>query len=235
MKIIPPQYQEIESLFQQVKDQDAKVVTLISPYGTEGTSSVTFSLASKIMSAKKSVLVVELNQFQPIKPQFLGFNEQVEDWCFSDISCQLNIIELKKVPFLSLSGLIDIEKARESNVLNEAILRLQQEFEYILIDMSPALRVNKMNIPLHVVSKFTDLTLVCAALGKNSESDLLEAQTKIQLAGFKNISYVVMQQYLPPLGPQLISTIKNRLVKFPKIQRWLLNIVKKQQWLFHCP
>lgn len=134
-----------------------------------------------------------------------------------------------------MSGLIDIEKARESHVLSEAIIRLQQEFEYILIDMSPALRVNKMNIPLHVVSKFTDLTLVCAALGKNSESDLLEAQTKIQLSGFKNISYVVMQQYLPPLGPQLIESIKKRMVKFPKTQKKLLNLISNQQWLFHCP
>ena len=84
-------------------------------------------------------------------------------------------------------------------------------------------------------SKFTDLTLVCAALGKNSESDLLEAQTKIQLSGFKNISYVVMQQYLPPLGPQLIESIKKRMVKFPKTQKKLLNLISSQQWLFHCP
>jgi Mrp family chromosome partitioning ATPase len=235
MKIIPPQYQEIESLFQQVRGEQAKVITLISSYGAEGTSSVAFSLASKIRSAKKSVLVIELNQFQPIKPQTLGFDDPVGDWCFSDISCQLNIIELKKIPFLSLSGLIDIEIARESNVLSEAIIRLQQEFEYILIDMSPAMRVNKMNIPLHVVSKFTDLTLICVALGKNSESDLLEAQTKVQLAGFKSLSYVVMQQYLPPLGPQLLESIKHYLVKLPRVRLWLFKLVKKQQWLFNCP
>lgn len=235
MKIIPSQYQEIESLFQQVKDNQAKVITLISSYGSEGTSSVAFSLASKMTFAKKSVLIIELNQFQPLKPQAFGFDDPVGDWCFSDISCQLNIIELKKIPFLSLSGLIDVEIARESHVLNEAILRLQQEFEYILIDMSPAMRVNKMNIPLHIVSKFTDLTLMCVALGKNSESDILEAQTKVQLAGFKNLSYVVTQQYLPPLGPQLLASIERCLVKLPKIRLWLYKLVKKQQWLFHCP
>lgn len=235
MKIIPKHYQEVEELYKQLQSESARCITLISANGQEGTTSLTFSLAERLVAAHHNVLVIDLNQCQPINLADLGCDEQVEPWCFDDISCQTNVITLPNCSLLTVQGLNNSQDIRNSAIIEEAMLRLRQEYDYILMDMSPALRVNRANLPLHILAKCTDLTLVCVALGKNTEEDVSNTHATLQKAGLTECRFVILQQYLPPLGPQLLTFFNEKLHNFPKLQRYLTNQVQKRAFLFRCP
>ena len=235
MKIIPKHYQEIEELYKQVRSENAHCITLISANGQEGTTSLTLSLAERLIDAQKNVLVIDLNHCQPFKLDYFGVEAPKQSWCFEDISCQTNVMTVDNLDLLSVQSLDQLAEIRDPVILQEAIFRLRQEYDYILLDMSPALRVNRANVPLHVIATCTDLTLVCVALGKNTEEDICNTQHMLQKAGLNKSYYILQQQYLPPLGPLLIQTIQEKCLRFPKLAQWLLKQVRNKAFLFRCP
>lgn len=234
MKIIPVQYQEMEVLYQRIVTKGVRCISTMSCAGGEGTSSIAVSLAQRLTTNNHSVLLIDLNRNNPFQASTeMRLPERQDDWCFSDISCQLNVQNLKQFDFLSVKYLKNDALSREKNVFEDAILRLKQEFDYIIFDMSPVTKKNQANFPLHLLSSTSDLTLLNVALGLNTEVELHETIQSLNQAGIQQVEFLVSQQHLPPLGPRLLESIDKRLKFAPRLGNFFKKWITNQSWLFY--
>ena len=103
----------------------------------------------------------------------------------------------------------------------------------MLLDMSPALKRNRGNVPLHALSLCSDLTLLTVALGVNDEESLCSAVKNLKHAAHKHIRIIIGQHKFAPLGVRMIASLKARQHKWPRLTRFLINKINRQQWLFH--
>lgn len=233
MKIIPTEYQELEAICESITKTNARCIACSSPLGKAGTSSLVISIAKRLSGRNQRVLIIDLNTCHPLNQQeYASLPAQLPNWSFSDISCQLNTQEIENFYFLSVNQLQDLALVREKDVFSMAVLMLQQEFDYILFDMSPICKKNKANFPLQLLLSVTDLTLVEIALGETKQEELDHVVMELKKSACKHIEFVATQMYMPPLGELLVSSINNRFAKLPKLKRRLLKLVERQAWLF---
>lgn len=231
MKLIPSQYQELEAICSEIDNAKARCITFLSLTGSEGSTSLCASIATRLSLQSQKVLIIDLN---PISPFRLNECQEAdaEQWCFSDISCQLNIINTGQVDILTMQYLKDIETVKNKALLYDGIERLKQEYDYIFLDMSPALKCNRGNVPLHSLSLCTDMTFLTVSLGFNDEEALCHGMTNLEQAGLNVVKIAVSQHDFAPLGIRLISSLKSKQHKWPKMSSYLINKIIRQRWLF---
>lgn len=232
MKLIPDSYQELDNITQAASAAEAKCMCFLSPGGGKGVSSLTMSIAARLHKTSKRVLVLDLNQYHPMSEQLPLIGEHSAAWRFDNISSQLNISEHSGVHFLSVTELDDKDVARDPKVVREAFHRWQQEFDIIMVDLSPLLRVNQHNIPSRVFADASDINILVAAVGSTTEESLVSANQRLTEEGFKNVNIVLSQTELPPLGPKLLAKIDTLSVIPSKLRVVLKNALVRQAWLF---
>lgn len=232
MRLIPSYYQELETIVQAIQSSDGGCITFFTPKGGEGSSSLLCSIAHRLGRANKRVLIVDLNQFKPMPVEVFGRVETDKTWCFDDISCQTNVIVKPPFSFLSALNMQQSNQMREDETVKQAFIRLRQEFDYILIDMCPLLRVNRLNFPSKILADISTANLLCVSLGVTSEGELSQSMNKLGAEGFANTQVIVSQFSHPPLGPKLVAKIETLFAKLPRLRSWLSDKTKQQQWLF---
>ncbi|CCQ12009.1 hypothetical protein PALB_29100 [Pseudoalteromonas luteoviolacea B = ATCC 29581] len=230
MKLIPHEYQEIEEVCSEIGKLKARCLLVCSMTGKAGVTTLCHSVAARLKAKRSKVLILDLN---PISQHKFEVSEG-EPWCFSDITCQLNVIPGEGIDYLSISQLRDLEPAKNQQVIRDAIERLQVEYDIIILDMSPVLKVNRGNIPFQSLSLSVDLCLLTVALGQDDEEALGNSLQALEHAGIKQIQLVVNQCFQPPLGGLLISTIDTKLRNYPRLSRKLKQWINTQRWLFHA-
>ncbi|CAH9061927.1 hypothetical protein PSECIP111951_02589 [Pseudoalteromonas holothuriae] len=230
MKIIPHQFQELESVCNEITNQESRCVTFMSLTGNGGASSLCKSVACGLSSQKNRVLLIDLN---PLNPVGLPNDSHAKFWQFDDISCQLCTIESADHDLLTISHLSELESAKNKRVIQYAIERLLQEYDYILIDMSPALKLNKGNIPLYALSSCSQMTIIVAALGHNDEESFCTALKYLKESGHQNIKVVVSQYHFEPLGEKVLTQLNKIKARWPRLSNWLSIKLQQQRWLFH--
>lgn len=230
MKLIPHEYQEIEAICSDMNKQKAHCILVCSLAGSSGVTTLCHSIAERLKAKHSRVLIMDLNPISSGKLDLL----EAEPWCFSDISCQLNIVEGNGVDYLSMAHLKDLEPAKNQQIIADAIERLQQEYSHIILDMSPVLKINRGNIPFQSLSVCTDVCFLVVALGKDDEEALCNAHKQLDEAGISNVKIVVNQNHQPPLGGLLLKSIEERLHRHPNLAASLKSMVRKQKWLFHA-
>ncbi|ALQ07891.1 MULTISPECIES: ParA family protein [Pseudoalteromonas] len=231
MKLIPKQYYELEVICNMMIDNSARCITFISLSGSEGSSSACVSVAKRLQSQLKSVLIIDLN---PINT-FCSDDKLPtisKPWCFDDISCQLGVTNYEGISLLTIKNLARIEPAKNKHVLNDAVDRLKQEYDYILIDMSPVLKLNRNNVPLHSLSLCSELTFVTVGLGVNDEESLCKGVRELKQAGHSNIKILISQHNFAPLGERIVKLLEKHTTKWPKLCTTLKARINKQRWLF---
>lgn len=232
MQLIPSYYQELETIVQSIQAKSEGCVTFFAPNGGEGVSSLVCSIARRLERDNKTVLIIDLNQFRPMPEEVSGAAKGTKKWCFGDISCQTNVIQTSEFKLLSSTNMRDSTKAREQETVKQAFIRLKQEFDFILVDMCPLQRVNRLNFPSKILADISTYSLFCVALGHTNESDLTQSLGKLCSQGYRNIEVVVSQFSQTPLGPKLLAKIESGFSLFPKFQSWLMDKIKQQPWLF---
>jgi hypothetical protein len=230
MKLIPHEYQEIEAICSDLSKTKAHCILVCSLNGASGVTTLCHSVAERLKVKHNKVLIMDLN---PISDDKLDLYD-AQPWCFSDISCQLNIVEGNGIDYLSMANLRDLEPAKNQTVISDAIERLEQEYSHIILDMSPVLKVNRGNIPFMSLSTSADVCFLVVALGKDDEEALCNGQKALEEAGISNIKLVVNQNHQPPLGGLLLQSIDNNLQNYPKVSSTLKSMIRKQRWLFYA-
>ncbi|OUS69053.1 capsular biosynthesis protein [Pseudoalteromonas sp. A601] len=231
MKIIPEQYHELELIGNAIADSEARCITFISLTGGEGSTSACASVAKWLIGRDKSVLIIDLN---PLNIFRFGKEYPAASckWGFDDISCQLKVKQYQDLNLLTIRDLEGIDSAKDKHVINDAILRLKQEYDYILLDMSPALKLNRNNIPLHSLSLCSELTFLTIGLGINNEESLCRAVQELKQAGHRKIKALIGQHEFAPLGQRLMTYLEKQTPKWPRLCTALKKRIKKQKWLF---
>jgi hypothetical protein len=230
MRLIPHEYQEIEAICSDLNKTKARCILVCSLAGASGVTTICQSVAERFKAKHNRVLIMDLNPISEDKVSLLD----AEPWCFSDISCQLNIVEGDGIDYLSMSNLKDLEPAKNQQVLADAIERLKQEYSHIILDMSPVLKVNRGNIPFQSLSTCVDTCFLVVALGKDDEEALCNGQKQLEESGISNIKLLVNQNHQPPLGGLLLNAIEDKLINYPNLAATLKSMIRKQRWLFHA-
>ncbi|BBN81656.1 hypothetical protein PA25_16410 [Pseudoalteromonas sp. A25] len=230
MKTIPYQFQELERVCNEITEQKARCVTFLSLTGNGGASSLCKSVSCGLSAEHNRVLLIDLN---PLNPTPLPNGSETQCWQFDDISCQLSVIETPEHDLLTISHLNELESAKNRLTMQYAIERLLQQYDYILIDMSPVMKLNKGNVPLHALSACSNMTILVAALGHNDEESLCLGLKHLQDSGHKSVRVVVTQHHFEPLGKRLIRHLQKSSTRWPKLANWLDSQIRKQHWLFH--
>ncbi|MBD1582155.1 capsular biosynthesis protein [Pseudoalteromonas sp. S16_S37] len=230
MKTIPYQFQELETVCNEITNQKANCVTFLSLTGNGGASSLCKSVAAGLKAERNRVLVIDLN---PLNPMPVPQGADAQYWQFDDISCQLCVIEGPEHDFLTISHLAELESAKNKLTMQYAIERLRQEYDYVLIDMSPAMKLNKGNVPLHALSSCSQMTILIASLGHNDEEALCIGLKHLRESGHKTIRVVVSQHHFEPLGERVMRQLYKHKARWPRLTRWLGDKLQRQAWLFH--
>ena len=132
-----------------------------------------------------------------------------------------------------MQNLSELDSAKDKQVMKDAVERLLQEYDYILIDMSPAMKMNRGNIPLHALSLCSEMTIVNVGLGVNDEESLCTSIKNIKHGGHHQIRIVVTHHHFAPLGDRLLYSLEQYRKRWPRITQFLINKVNRQTWLFN--
>ena len=226
MKTIPSYYQEVEEVFQYTLGMGKHVIGISCPMGKEGVSILAHSLAQRCVDGGLHTLLIDLTD--------IGSQQMIthEQWTFTDISCQLMAkpLPLSKVEYLPGEAILKSDmNARDIQVLQEAVCRLRQEYDVIIFEMPPVLRVNKYNAVGLLCCHVVDACVLGLMWGISNEAQLIKAKDKLQKLGAREICLVGSQFSLPPLGGRILARLKRKPMGLFK--RMLANWIQSQDWL----
>lgn len=230
--IIPSQYQELESVSEQIAQQNARCLVFISPNEGTGNTSLALSVAKRLGEQNERVLFIDVNSSNPSVDSFKEhLPESLPEWSFSDISVQLNNHKLFGFYFLSISALTDIERVRDKDVFSMALAMLKQEFDYIIFDTSPLLRRNSGNFPTQLLLSESDLVFVSVAINKTTKEQLDLTVCELNKARCKRVEFIANHIFMRPLGERIIDSLSKHLNHFPKVKSKLIHVIKGSSWL----
>lgn len=232
MNMIPDDFQEIENIVRMIDANHAACISLLTPDGNAGASSVALSVANRLKRQAKRVLILDLNLQSPFKDKLFDKAMTLPQWRFDTISSQLNVQQQEGLYYLSVMDLCAHESAREIKVVEDTFTRWREEFDYIIVDQSPLLEINKQNIPSRVFASVVDISIMLVCSGYTTEESLAQAMQKARAEGYKNLCLVLSQIHFPPLGPKLIHSINQKAFIPVWLKRWSSKVIKQQAWLY---
>lgn len=130
------------NLFLQLKQKESKVILVTSAQPKDGKSFVSFNLAASIASVGLKTILIDCDLHKPTLHQ--KFNKKNSIGISNFMAADASAVEIiqntstKNLSFISAGPLSpNPSELIESGALDELIVYLQKEYEYIIIDTSP--------------------------------------------------------------------------------------------------
>ncbi|GIC79602.1 cellulose synthase operon protein YhjQ/BcsQ [Moritella sp. F3] len=233
MNILPETFVEIEQIYQSIMSENIKSISINCAQGKEGSTELVLALARRYKAAGNKVLIVDLNTFKPaITNEYV---KQKQSWSLDDTDLQTACI----TPF---SEMIDILPApqseqdqnisfRDEKKLKNAIEIWLKRYNFIIFDTCAITRANFSNIPGEVIARGCDASLLVVAPGISLESRVLKTMEIFNNNQINLIGTVINDVECPPLDMQLRNSVRRRLKRFPRIERWLLKRISNIELL----
>ena len=228
---LPIRYIELENVYAQTFGNEARSVAVTAPQGGEGVSTLAYALARRAAAASKNTLLVDMNL---ARPSIAGrFGLQSKEWSpEGDSSGKAT----ETFPSIFLSILPAPKRAhswafRDARTLRECIERWTEKYDFVVIDTSPINRANQGNIPPDLVCAESDMTVLVALSGRTTESQVIEARSRLVAVGARLAGGIMNDRYMPHLADELCRETYRLERWFPKLMKTLRLQIRRSSLL----
>ena len=164
------------SIISQREERPLKKILIASTHRAEGRTCVALNLAGALARARQRVLVIDGDLNRPSLHRFLGIEAEsgLADVVRKNLAPGQALIKVQPLGFDILPTREPIENPAElltSQRFRDALAMLETEYDCILLDSSPLLRVNDANL----LVRMTDATIFVIRAGKTSSLQLGKA------------------------------------------------------------
>ena len=194
----PINYVEIEHIYNQTIGAGYRTLAVTSAKQGEGKTSLVKVLAKRAKMSGKTVLVVELNTFNP------ALSEKIRDKLNQKST---TIIPMQEQGFNLLPApqtIKDIMRFKETSILLEGIQNWLIDYDCLIFDTSALQSLNQSNIPPEIVCEVCEGALLIIQAGKTSTNAIEEAIKKLSHKKVNLIGSVINDKQNPTLLSEII-------------------------------
>jgi protein-tyrosine kinase len=164
------------SMISETGERKLKRVLIASAHHGEGRTTVVLNLACALARARQRVLIVDTDLHRPSLLRLLGIDSEVglADALKQNLPAGEALVKVLPFGFDVLATRERVENATElltSSSFREMMLMLETEYDFVLFDSSPLLRVADSGL----LVRLTDATVLVIRAGKTSSIQLGKA------------------------------------------------------------
>lgn len=219
----PIHFVEIEYIYNQTIGSGYRTIAITSAANGEGKTSLVTALAKRAKLSEKSVLIVELNTFNPALSAKL--RDQHSQQSSAIITMQDQGYSLLPAPH----NFREIMRYKETKILLESITNWLSEYDCVLFDTSALQSLNQSNIPPEIVCEVCEGTILITAAGKTPASFIEEGLKKLKNKKVNLIGAVINDRHNPSLLSEVLRETHRFNRIFPKamarLRTWLSSLL----------
>ena len=194
-------------------------------------SSIAYSLALRVASAKKKVLLVEFNLSNPYMSDFF----KLKDIWQNDKNLNDNIhnIENTELSIIPAPNTLNIPVfILEKDLMKPIFNSLLEQYDHIIIDSSYIGNSQQYNVPIEVIGYIADYLLLVVATGVLREEEVWHAKNKLKKFNLE-ISGTIINEYknyrLIDQIEKILKIVKRVIPYSSKACNSIYNILKRMQ------
>ena len=161
-------------------EKEVKVINIVSTTNQEGKSTIALNLAVVFAQLDKNVLVIDLDLRIRTIHKKLNIKNSLGISDILNKSCQKSDAVIKFAKYLDVitagTRIIYQSELLQSIALKNFILKMREEYDYIILDCPPISLVTDGVI----VSSYCDATLLVVEANRNSKKELLDVKSKFE-------------------------------------------------------
>ncbi|MGF1878895.1 CpsD/CapB family tyrosine-protein kinase [Photobacterium frigidiphilum] len=204
--------QEYDQLFQQIHQQEARVISFTGASPQCGSSTMCYWLARRCAEDNNKVLLIDLDL------SGLGQGNHTADW-ETNGSGEIDAIIHKTTQLDILPSPKNQETTmalRQPQTLLNTIQRWQQTYHYIIFDAGTISAANWRNLPAANICHASDAAILCIAAAKTTESEVLTSIDRLKQGGVNLLGCIVNDQHNPSLAYEILRILDTKASWLPK-------------------
>ncbi len=220
--------QEFDLLFQQVYQSGAQVIALTGANRECGTSTICRWLAERFSGENANVLLIDFD----LSGGGQGFDKA--NWQLNGEGQEAAIITLNA--YLSIlpqpADPATLMNLRQPQLLQEAMKKWREEYDYILCDAGTVNASNWRNLPAAAIGAICDGTLLCLAASQTHENPLQQSVQQLEQANVTILGTIINDQFYPSLANEMTRVINTRISWLPEsLRMWLIGKINNSPLL----
>ncbi|WP_370978444.1 hypothetical protein [Agaribacterium sp. ZY112] len=236
--IIAPYSAEIENIVSCIQAQTQRCISFTSATANEGVSTITHSIAQRLLLSGYSVLLIDLNANSPAVEHVLNADISKplrRSDTHSDIGAPDLISPIgEQCIFTGMTlhgGKTQLANLRQPGALEDVFQSWAPKFDYILIDSPAVLNNDQLELPAEYIAKACGASILITLSNITTESLLKQAYKRLEAQGVNLLGLVVNDK----MNPSLKDELKRQIDKFRRLFPTRFSTYTKQlnQWLDH--
>ncbi|KEY91750.1 chromosome partitioning ATPase [Candidatus Photodesmus blepharus] len=200
---IPSTHIEIEQIYLAAEFNNCRSVCITACQSGDGVTSIATALTERYLLAGYKTLLVDLNMFHPAFYALkLNQSDAMEHWIKHKHSHRLfNGLATPNDPLAELAY-------KDPFMMSRRIEQWLNNFERIVIDTSPLLKINHRNIPAQSVASACDKTILVVRGNINTTTQIESAMKLLRLRKISLLGTVFNAKDQPSLSHEIIRGLK---------------------------
>lgn len=237
--MITATHSEVEQLYLAAELNHHRSICITACHSGDGVTSVATALAERYMLAGHSTLYVDLNVFNSAFSEMELISEQVQPkdkLTLSQNERNIQWIEHSESHRI-FTGVSAPKTAsgqlayRDPSSFRKVVSKWLEEYDRVIIDTSPLLKINRNNIPAQSVASSCDSTLLVIAFAETTSHNLEQAKQMLSASSIELSGSVVNMKHTPSFSQELIRQI-NKLRFIPNfIREKYKNKIRNSEFL----
>ncbi|NQZ30228.1 MAG: hypothetical protein HRU06_03090 [Oceanospirillaceae bacterium] len=215
--------QALETIYAHITRQSIKLLALCSLQSQSGNSSLAMALARRGASSGRKVLLIELNNDQPVLHllQLAVRNKWLpltDDW---RRGVQFNV-EPNLSVLIAPKDSVDLVQFHDLDTMKTFLNQARDVFDLVICDCAPLLVPSSSQIPAAMICSACEHSIINVLTNINTESQLEEAREILRSCKANLVGAIMNDQYAPSLRDELLRESQ-------RLNKLLPNLMNKMR------